>query len=374
MGSHTDSRGEDRWIDLLMNMLKIYSPSGQEKPLASYLAEAMGNLGYEVSLDAVGNVRGKRGNGRPIIVLCSHMDTVPGPLPIRLEDDYLWGRGAVDAKASLAAMIAAGASIDPYEGRGTILTIGVVDEEGASLGVKHLVKERLQADYAIFGEPSGLGNITIGYKGRLQLKIRCSTVSGHAASPWAFENAIEGAYSIYMRLRGTLEALKASSIGNRYESISVCITGIRGGEAPNVVPGNCEATLDVRLPPSVRVGEALKVVDEVVEAFRRENPKVRVGMDLEESSEAFEVPEDSSLVQALSKAIYAILGTKPKLLRKTGTGDMNLFGMELGIPCVTYGPGESRLGHTPRECISLREFLTSIQVYRKTLENLFSSF
>jgi LysW-gamma-L-lysine carboxypeptidase len=367
-----NSKEGNRWTDLLMDMLKIYSPSGQEKLLASYLAKVMENLGYDTSIDTVGNVRGLRGEGRPVVVLCSHMDTVPGQIPVRLDGDYIWGRGAVDAKASLAAMIAAGATMEPPQGHGTILAIGVVDEEGASLGVKHLVKERLQADYAIFGEPSGLGNITIGYKGRLQLKIRCSTVSGHAASPWAFENAIEGAYRLYLRLREILEALAPPSKGDRYRSVSVCITGIRGGEAPNVVPGNCEATIDVRLPPSIRVSEALRVVDDALKAFGMENSKAKVSRDLEESSEAFEVPEDSSLVQALSNAIEAILGTKPKFLRKTGTGDMNLFGMELGIPCVTYGPGESRLGHTPREHISIQEFLTSIHVYRKTLENLFN--
>jgi len=57
-------------------------------------------------------------------------------------------------------------------------------------------------------------------------------------------------------------------------------------------------------------------------------------------------------------------------MRKTGTGDMNLFGKALKIPMITYGPGNSHLDHTPNEYIDIQEYLDSIQVYEKALRRL----
>ena len=93
-------------LDLLRKMLEIYSPSGKEEELALFLKEKMTKLGFRnVRSDRVGNVFGEWGNGSPTILLCGHMDTVPGYLPVKVEENKIFGRGAVDAKSSLAAMI-----------------------------------------------------------------------------------------------------------------------------------------------------------------------------------------------------------------------------------------------------------------------------
>ena len=138
----------------------------------------MKKLGFQVGIDAIGNVIGVVGEGEPTIFLCGHMDTVAGHLPLRVEEGKIYARGAVDAKGPLAAMVMAAAEVakEPaFKGKGKILVASVVEEEATSRGVKHLITQGIKADYAIFGEPSGVENITIGYKGQIQLKIVCKT-------------------------------------------------------------------------------------------------------------------------------------------------------------------------------------------------------
>mgnify|MGYP001073909699 CR=1 FL=1 len=359
---------KDYALGLLKKALGIYSPSRDEGSLAQFLVKEMKSLGYEVHIDDVGNVVGSIGHGERLITLCGHMDTVPGMLPLKVTDRWVSGRGAVDAKSALAAMIVAGSTLAAEKLEGEVMVVGAVDEEGSSLGVNHLVKERLKTCYAVFGEPSGVENITVGYRGRIQVKLNFKTPSGHSGSPWAYENAVEKTYELWAALKSKLE--EAGKGYDRYHSVSACITGIRGGEAPNVVPGNCTATFDVRLPPSIKCREAFETITALVGRYRSEHPRIMVDVGLEESTEAFEVEEGSVLVEAFRQSISEVRSRTPKLLRKTGTGDMNVFAITLGTPTVTYGPGDSRLGHTDDERVAIVDYLDSVEVYRRAIMHL----
>src|SRR5690554_2174869 len=154
---------QEQSVRLLTNLLGIYSPSGKEGEIADFIAKEMKKLGFQVGIDAVGNVIGTVGEGKPVIFLCGHMDTVVGIIPLRFEEGKIYARGAVDAKGPLAAMVmgAAQAAKDP-DFKGRILVASVIEEEATSRGIRELIKEGIEADYAIFGEPSGVENITIG--------------------------------------------------------------------------------------------------------------------------------------------------------------------------------------------------------------------
>jgi len=91
---------------------------------------------------------------------------------------------------------------------------------------------------------------------------------------------------------------------------------------------------------------------------------------MESVANAFEADRRSVLVRALAWAIRKTTLNYASFSRKTGTGDMNVLGNALKIPVVTYGPGDSRLDHTPNEHIDLQEYLISIQAYRKALMKL----
>ncbi len=329
----------------------------------------MENLGFYVRKDEVGNVIGEIGRGKPIILLCGHMDTVAGYIPVRVENNKLYGRGAVDAKASLAAMIIASSTLANLGLSNKIIVAGVVDEEGSSKGIKHLIKEETFYDYAIFGEPSGVEKITIGYKGSLRLKITCETKTGHSAAPWLYENAVEKAFEIWKKIN-TLH-LPQERLGSRFYSISSCITKIKGGEAASMVPSKCDIHLDLRVPPQFTSKQVFHEVNEIIKQYQTANPKVLVEMKIKDLTNPFEVDRHSPIVRALSWSIRKLRHKPATLLRKTGTGDMNVLGRAKGIPVVTYGPGDSRLDHTPNEHIDIQEYLDSIQVYQEAITKLF---
>jgi len=356
-------------VSLLTRMLEIYSPSGREEEISSFLAGEMGSLGFRVRKDEVGNVIGEIGVGEPVVLLCGHMDTVEDFIPVRVEDNRLYGRGAVDAKASLAAMIVAASNFVRKGFPGKILVVGVVDEEGGGRGIKHLVEGGISPDYAIFGEPSGVEKIIFGYKGILDLKISCEVPTGHSASPWLFDNAIEKAMELWRQIRRL--HLPEEKLRSRFYSITSCLMGIEGGNtSSSVVPSKCDIYVQLRIPPQLTPERVFSEVEERIKRFRATSPKVSVRAEVEASDYAFEADRRSLLVRALSWAIRKITLNYASFSRKTGTGDMNVLGNALNIPVVTYGPGNSNLDHTPNEHIDIQEYLNSIQIYRKTLMKL----
>ncbi len=356
---------------LLKQMLETYSPSGREGNLANLLKDHLTQLGFKnVRLDNAGNLLGELGKGPPTVLLCGHMDTVPGRLPVKIKGGRIFGRGAVDAKASLAAMIMAASELMGQATEGRVIVAGGVHEEGRGRGIRQILQDGIDVDYALFGEPSGVANITLGYKGRLSVRALCETEAGHASIPNAFPNAIEKAYSLWEKIRIWTEEKKGPS---PYYSTTASLTGIRGGGVSNVTPHRCTLLMDVRLPPSTNCQKTIEQIDALVRQYGRENPRIRIKMAVEDRVEPFIADEDSALVKALRKAIEETVRGPVKLLRKTGTGDMSLFAEKIKVPVATYGPGNSRLSHTSKEYIEIKEYLTSIEVYRKTTERLLAS-
>ncbi len=359
----------DYAMDLLTRMIKIYSPSGNEEEISFFLADEIKLLGFQVHVDEVGNVIGEIGEGSPVVLLCGHMDTVEGEIPVRIEDGKLYGRGSVDAKGPLAAMIVA-ASYFVKEGfPGKILVVGVVDEEGSGKGIQHFVEEGIQPDYAIFGEPSGLEKVVFGYKGILTVKITVETPSGHSAAPWLFENAIEKAMDFWKQINKL--HLREEKLKSRFYSITSCLTGIKGGNSSaSFIPSHCEILVQLRIPPQLTPDKVFEEVKRKIDRYKATNPKVRVAVETVDVAKAFEADRRSVIVRALAWGIRKTTLNYASFSRKTGTGDMNVLGNALKIPVVTYGPGDSTLDHTPNEHIDIQEYLDSIEVLKKTLKKL----
>ena len=93
-------------FDTLIGLVKHYSPSGQEQGAVEWLVERMQALGFdEAFADDAGNAVGMMGNGPKQVVLLGHIDTVPGEIPVHMDDNILYGRGSVDAKGPLACFV-----------------------------------------------------------------------------------------------------------------------------------------------------------------------------------------------------------------------------------------------------------------------------
>jgi LysW-gamma-L-lysine carboxypeptidase len=328
----------------------------------------MERIGFRVSRDEVGNVIGKVGVGPPSVMLCGHMDTIPGFIPVRIEKGSVYGRGAVDAKTPLATMIVTCAEMIKRRCRGQLLLVAVVDEEGMGKGIRNIIRKGISADYAVFGEPSGVGNLTIAYKGSLHLKLVCETQTGHAAAPWLFENAIENIFQVWKAIASTHFA--EEDLQSRFYSTTSCLTRIEGGNGFGKVPSKCILHADVRIPPQITVERFLDKARDCVQRFGSEHPNTNMTIELEDKEEPFETDKSSALVRSFMWAIRRVTSKPAVLVKKSGTGDINTFAAAIKRPMIAYGPGNSHLDHTPDERVSIREYLEAIQVFREALNKL----
>ena len=352
---------------MLEKALRLYTPSLNERALAEFLADKCDDLGFEeISIDEVGNIYAKKGSGSPKILLCGHMDVVPGKVKVRREGDSLYGRGASDAKAPLMAMLFAAASIQ--NNNGTVIFVGSVDEEGNATGIKNLVKKELDVDYAVFGEPSGIRQVTIAYKGRLAINLKITVEdSAHASAPWLSKNAIEESMIFTTELKKGLEGGQDKK--SKGMLLTATLTEINGGTSHNVTPKECVATMDIRIP----VDMSCKTIEQKIATLVKEiseRRKVEAFYSILDETEPFEAPHNSAIVRAITLGIMDVEHARPTLIRKTGTGDMNVLGNQWNIPVVTYGPGDPHEAHTIDEKVSIEEYLKGIEILKKTLEHL----
>ena len=349
-------------------MVEIYSPSCEEEELARLLASELESRGFNVRRDAVGNVIAEYGGGNPKVLLCGHMDTVPPMLPVKVEDGVLHGRGSVDAKGPLAAMVVAASRLVEEGYEGSLTVAGVVEEEGRNTGIKHLVSEGVDVDYAVFGEPTNVATVTVGYRGSFLLRIICETETGHSSAPWLFENAVEKTFEIWNLVKGL--RMQQEDSESRFRSLSKNLRYLEGGSESSVVPPRCEAMIEIRVPPSITVDELTHEVFNLIEDYRAENPGVIVEAEVVDSTEPYVADRRSTLVRAFTRAIWGRMKERVMLVHKTGTGDMNILGRAVSIPVVTYGPGDPHLDHTPNECIALQDYMDSINVIMDAIKRL----
>lgn len=352
---------------MLEKALRLYTPSLNEKTMAEFLADKCDDLGFEdIHIDEVGNIIAKKGTGSPKILLCGHMDVVPGKVKVRKEGDSLYGRGASDAKAPLMAMLFAAASIQ--NNNGTVIFVGTVDEEGNATGVKNLVKNHIDVDYAVFGEPSGIKQVTIAYKGRLAINLKVSVDdSAHASAPWLSKNSIEETMIFAKELKKGLESDQEKK--SKGMLLTATLTEINGGISHNVTPKECVSTFDIRIP----VDTNCKIVEQKISVLVNEiaqRRKVEAYYSIIDETEPFEAPHDSAIVRAFTLGVMDVEHTRPTLIRKTGTGDMNVIGNQWKIPVVTYGPGDPHEAHTIDEKVSIDEYLRGIEVLKRMIHHL----
>ena len=355
------------YVKTLERALKLYTPSLREKSLADFLESVCDDLGFrDIHTDDVGNIIAKKGSGLPKILLCGHMDTVPGRIRVRKEGDYLFGRGSSDAKGPLLAMLFAAASAQ--EKTGTVIFVGAVDEEGNATGIKSLSNDKPDVDYAIFGEPSGTKQITIGYKGRIAINLKINVEdSAHASAPWLAKNAIHESSLFVNEIKNVLESGQENK--TKGMMLTATLTEIKGGLSHNVTPKECNSTIDIRIPVDMNC----KLVEEKISKTVKEiaqKQQVEAFYSIIDETEPFEAEHNSPLVRALTLGILDIEKNRPTLIRKTGTGDMNVIGNKLSIPVVTYGPGDPHAAHTIDEKISIDEYLRGIEVLKRTIQHL----
>ena len=343
-------------IDLLRRLVEIPSLSDQERPAVEALCREMAARGFAVEIDDAGNAIGTTGSGPKRVVLLGHIDTVPGHIPVRIDDGVLWGRGAVDAKGPLCTFVAAATAAAP-DLNATVTVVGAVGEERLGSPGANAIAAWEAPDFCVIGEPSGWDSVCLGYRGTLGFHYRLAQPSRHSAGPG--ESAGEQAIGFWNALTAKLDATNAANeAATTFTSITPALREMRAGN--DGMQDEAVLSIGLRLPPGIDTAALQGRIRELAGPAEIEVNGVQEG---------FRSPKQSPLVPPFLRAIRAEGGT-PRFTLKLGTSDMTVVGPAWRCPMVTYGPGDASLDHTPEERIDLAEYGRAIRVLRDVLVSL----
>jgi [amino group carrier protein]-lysine/ornithine hydrolase len=338
----------DAGVELLYAVVAIASPSGAEEPVAREYVRRMTELGLRARLDEVGNAIGEIGNpDGPTIVLLGHLDTVPGEVPVRWDGPRLYGRGTVDAKGPLSAMICAAARVGPLLGV-RLVVIGAIDEERESIGAR-AVTGAFQPDAVVVGEPSGADAVVIGYKGLIRLTLDVNRPAAHSST--VAPKAVEVAADLWQQVR---QWLPHQVDRPWFEQAVPTLTFLEGDTERARLVLSCRTPVGFDHDAFVR---------RVIEAAGEDRVSVV------ENTAAVRQPRTDPVARALCAAIRRS-GAIPQIKVKLGTADMNVVAPHWPVPTATYGPGDSRLDHTDAEHIDINEYLSAIDVLADALRDI----
>lgn len=323
-----------RWL------MDIPSVSGDEAAVARALAAQLEASGYDVELQAV---EGARANllattaARPRVVLSTHMDTVPPYIAPSEDDEYIYGRGACDAKGIIAAQICAAERLRAagLEELGLLFT---VDEEQASMGARRANEHPRAGEcaYLINGEPTD-NLLAVGSKGSLRVRLSTTGRAAHSAYPEQGESAIEQLLDVLAEMRAFAWP------HDEFFGATTCNIGVlSGGTASNVIPAQAEAVLQFRL-----VTDAARI--------KRELERIVNGRAQLEWLSASEPVR-----------LHALAGFKPTVVRfTTDIPYLSNWGQPLLI-----GPGSILDAHTAHERVAKRELEQAVELYVRLVRAL----
>jgi len=372
----------DPILSLTCELIRRPSVTPEDAGCQQLLAERLRALGFEVRslpFGAVDNLWAVRGGEGPLFAFAGHTDVVPtGPVEAwrsppfepEIRDGLLYGRGAADMKASLAAMVVATERFlerHPQPPRRLAWLI-TSDEEGPAVDGTRRVMETLSAegeriDYCLVGEPSSTATVgdvvRIGRRGSLSGHLTIRGVQGHVAYPQHARNPIHEALPALERLTGT----RWDEGNDAFPPTSLQISNIRAGTgAGNVIPGRLELDFNLRF------------CTEQTEAGLRRNIEAQLddaGLDWELdwslSGEPF-LTAPGELIDAVTAAIATVTGRAPELSTAGGTSD-GRFIAPTGAQVVELGPVNASI-HQVDEHVRCADLAPLCRIYEHVLEAL----
>lgn len=384
---------------------KVYTT---EKEAQEFIAEALSGMGFQVDLwevnpDELKQYEGMPGyyEGRPMkdrpnlcgtlkgsgggrsILLTGHADVVKAgdgwsrdPFRALIEEGRLYGRGAVDMKGGIAAMIMAVKAIisNHIKLKGDILVGTVPDEEAGGMGTLDFVHRGYQADGAIMTEPTAL-EVAPMCRGILWGKIVIPARAGHIEmyqGHWSQGGAVDGVKLLQLFLH-QIDSFNRNWATKKVHPLlsmpcQLLVAQVRAGEYPSTYAGSAEICFNAQYLPAeldekYRGSKVKKEIEDFVAAvaqtdewLRRNPPKVEWLLD----ADCAETPADSAFVGTMIKAAEEINGK----VAVNGAGshtDMGWF-VHTGIPTINFGPGNPKMAHQADEYIELEEYITGIKI------------
>ncbi len=323
-----------------------------------------------------------KGKGKRLI-LNAHIDTFPAgdeslwkhpPFSGLIEDGNLYGRGAVDMKAGVAAILLitelAAKRADQFSGE-LVLTLASDEETMGDMGSAYLLSKcpEVKGDAMLSPENSGAGTVCFGQKGLFWIRLSGRGKGAHGAFIHRGENAIETLMKTLTDLRNHFESLDSRiplELEHYFEAagddplrrfkdedlevlrkVTVNIGRIHGGDKVNLVAENCETEVDIRIP----TGFLVESIQEIATDIIRDHPNV--DLKIIRSHDPTTSDPDSEIFRFLRAEIEAVTGSSPLTALRIGATDARLFRAAC-IPSATYGPTGYNVGG-PNEYVDLEE-------------------
>jgi acetylornithine deacetylase len=320
-------------FELTRELIDIPSVTGEEAQVGTFLRRLLKSLGYTVELQPVTSQRANvlaTASGPPRVVLSTHMDTVPPHIASREDDEFIYGRGACDAKGIIAAQIVAAQRLRStgVEDIGLLFT---VDEEVTGEGAKAANAHPLAAScsFLINGEPTG-NRLALGSKGSLQVTISTKGRAAHSAYPEQGKSAIDSLLDVVNDVRKIVWP-SSQLFGETTSNIGV----ISGGTRPNVIPAEAQARLQLRLATDAAIVKQL--IEQAVD-----------GRAFLEFASVHD-PQHMLAVDGIENTVVNFTTDIPYLTN---------WGQPLLI-----GPGSILDAHTLEECVAKSALLQAVDLY-----------
>jgi len=326
-------------------LIDIESITENETHVASFLHDHLGLMAERTGgrVERM-QVEGDRFNvlacwGNPAVTLSTHMDTVPPFFPSSEDAEFIWGRGACDAKGIIASMMGAAEKLlaDGVRNFGLLFVVG---EERNSAGAAVAAQSPRGSRYLVNGEPTE-NKLALASKGALRFEVVAHGRMAHSAYPELGESAIE-------KLLDALEAIRRVSLpkDSLLGPCTMNIGTITGGRAPNVIPDLAKAEILVRL-----VGDSAPVRD------------------------AFAAAAGGRAVLNEILCIPAMHFVRVDGLPTTVvsfTTDIPMFGRSWGEPLL-LGPGSIHVAHTSEERIAKKDLSDAVEIYANVVKKLLAA-
>jgi acetylornithine deacetylase len=304
----------------------------------------------------------------------AHQDTVPtdgmtiDPFAAAMQGGKLYGRGACDVKAGVAAMLAAFARVvrEKPAGSAAVTVAFTIDEEHTFLGVQELVKAGIEADFAVVAEPTLL-NIVTAHKGLARWRTETAGRACHSSRPQDGVNAVYQMAKLIMAAERYAAKLAGSKTDPHLGHGTLSVGRVAGGTAPNIVPDACRIDVDRRLLPGETAAAALTDFENYL---REAEPEIPFS-----STMALACPPlaatNHPLVDALARAIDSVQGKHERHPVPYGTDASTIS--EAGIPAVVFGPGDIAQAHTKDEWVELAQVERAAEVLFRFASGMLSA-
>ena len=369
--------------DFTREIIAIPSITGNEDPVIEKIKQEMEKIYENVWIDDMGNLLGQLGSGEKILAIDGHVDTVEigdprsweyDPFKGKYENGVIYGRGACDQKGGLASAIYTGKilkEIGVPESITLLVVASVQEEIYEGLNWQYIIKEdKIIPGAVILTEPSNL-NISIGHRGRIDIKVQATGISSHGAAPELGDNAIYKIAPIILDIEKMDSELKIDPIfGKGNVTVTeVCST------SPSINATADSSTIHIDRRLNLEDSEE-SVLNEIKSLSSVKRAKARVYIPQQEYKSksgltyplkayypSWHMEESHPLVQNAIRAYETQFEKDPVLYHwRFSTNGAAIKGI-FNIPTIGFGPGNEKFAHTTKDQVPVEHLVKAMEFY-----------